>query len=43
MKNSQLTQSVERRLWHGTKKDSVENIYVSGLDRGFHGSNGVYI
>lgn len=31
---------VERRLWHGTSKDALVNIYAGGFNRSYCGKNG---
>ena len=32
---------VERRLWHGTCKDALNNIYAGGFNRSYCGKNGM--
>ena len=42
-KRTELTATstpVERLLWHGTDKDSAENIYKQEFNRSFAGKNG---
>jgi len=42
LKNSQSGSQVERLLWHGTAKDSLDNIYAGGFNRSYCGKNGTY-